>query len=184
MWRRQVHKIRKYETRHSYKTRIIVSLGRKLHFSRIYLVDMPGWSMFLQTRAARLLVFNSISCSSVNLRDIVAFKGKFQRWARDNFRASRQRQRDNRPSRIRKSSKNVKVSVYRWSSRKAYSNNAITNNFVAWKQGHVVAAVLSRAQFCFLKTLWTKFWTFFCFCEAILLKSSKSACQHSHFKQR
>ena len=141
MWRRQVHKIRKYETRHSYKTRIIVSLGRKLHFSRIYLVDMPGWSIFLQTRAARLLVFNSISCSSVNLRDIVAFKGKFQRWARDNFRASRQRQRDNRPSRIRKSSKNVKVSVYRWSSRKAYSNNAITNNFVAWKQGHVVAAV-------------------------------------------
>ena len=120
---------------------IIVSLGRKLHFSRIYLVDMPGWSMFLQTRAARLLVFNSISCSSVNLRDIVAFKRKFQRWARDNFRASRQRQRDNRPSRIRKSSKNVKVSVYRWSSRKAYSNNAITNNFVAWKQGHVVAAV-------------------------------------------
>ena len=109
---------------------IIVSLGRKLHFSRIYLVDMPGWSMFLQTRAARLLVFNSISCSSVNLRDIVAFNGKFQRWARDNFRASRQRQRDNRPSRIRKSSKNVKVSVYRWSSRKAYSNNAITNNFV------------------------------------------------------
>ncbi len=32
-----------------------------------YLVDMPGLSMFLQIRAAKLLVFNSVSCSSVNL---------------------------------------------------------------------------------------------------------------------
>jgi hypothetical protein len=32
-----------------------------------YLVDMPGLSMFLQIRAAKLLVFSSVSCSSVNL---------------------------------------------------------------------------------------------------------------------
>ena len=33
-----------------------------------------------------------------------------------------------------------------WSSHNEYSNNAIINNFVAWKQGHVAAAVLARAQ--------------------------------------
>jgi hypothetical protein len=32
-----------------------------------YLVDMPGLSIFLQIRAAKLLVFSSVSCSSVNL---------------------------------------------------------------------------------------------------------------------
>ena len=32
------------------------------------------------------------------------------------------------------------------SSHNEYSNNEITNNFVAWKHGTVVAAVLSRAQ--------------------------------------
>ena len=35
-----------------------------------------------------------------------------------------------------------------WSSHNDYSNNAKTNNFVAWKHGHVVAAVLSCAQLC------------------------------------
>ena len=36
----------------------------------------------------------------------------------------------------------------KWSNHNEYSNthNATTNNFVAWKYGHVVAAVLSRAQ--------------------------------------
>ena len=33
-----------------------------------------------------------------------------------------------------------------WSNE--FSNNAITNTFVAWKHGHIVAAVLSRAQLC------------------------------------
>ena len=46
----------------------------------------------------------------------------------------------------RQNSKNIKFSVTRWSCHNEYSNNAITNNFVAWKQGHVVAAVLWRAQ--------------------------------------
>ena len=50
-----------------------------------------------------------------------------------------------RASGTRKDSKNIKVSVSAWSSHNEYSNNAKTNNFVAWKQGHV-AAVLSRDQ--------------------------------------
>ena len=34
----------------------------------------------------------------------------------------------------------------KWSSHNEYRNNALTNNFVAWKHCHVVAAVMSRAQ--------------------------------------
>ena len=66
-----------------------------------------------------------------------------QSWTRDKRLASRQR---NRVSGTKQNSKNVKVSVTRWSSHNEYSNNAKTSNFVAWKHRHVVAAVLCRAQ--------------------------------------
>ena len=42
--------------------------------------------------------------------------------------------------------KNVKVSVFKWSSNTDNNHNTIINFFLAWKHGHVVAAVLSRAQ--------------------------------------
>ena len=47
------------------------------------------------------------------------------------------------------------VLVCKWSSHNEYSTNiAITNNFVAWKHGHVVAAVLPRAQLCNSSNEW------------------------------
>ena len=70
-----------------------------------------------------------------------------QCWARDDFLAAWQR---NRASGTRKNSKNIKVLVSGWSSHNKYSNIAITNNFMACKHGHVVAAVLARAQLCSL----------------------------------
>ena len=45
---------------------------------------------------------------------------------------------------------NVKVSVSNWSSHDKIGHIVITNNLVAWKHDHVVAAVFSRAQ------LWKK----------------------------
>ena len=45
----------------------------------------------------------------------------------------------------------------RWSIHTKYRNIAITNNFVACKQGPVVATVLSRAELCCTVTLWLSF---------------------------
>ena len=45
-------------------------------------------------------------------------------------------------SRIRKHLKNVNVSVSKWSGHNKCNNNAITDIFVAWKHGHIDAAVL------------------------------------------
>ena len=58
---------------------------------------------------------------------------------------TRTRQR-NRGLGTRKQSKNILVSVSTWRNHTKYSNIAITNNFEAWKEVHVGAAVLSRAQ--------------------------------------
>ena len=44
--------------------------------------------------------------------------------------------------------KNVKVSVSKWNILNKYRHNEISNTLVTWKYGHVVAAVLSRAQLC------------------------------------
>ena len=44
----------------------------------------------------------------------------------------------------RKHTKKVKASVSKWSSNKEYRHNTIINNFVVWKHGHVVKAVLSH----------------------------------------
>ena len=51
----------------------------------------------------------------------------------------------------------ISVSTYsRLSWHNEYSKNGKSNNFEAWKHGHVVAAVLSRAQ------LWYKVFTGSC----------------------
>ena len=68
-----------------------------------------------------------------------------QSCARDIFLALRQRQHKNviepqGPEKFRK--------IFKSRCHNKYSNIAITNNFVAWKHGHVVAAVFSRAQLC------------------------------------
>ena len=63
------------------------------------------------------------------------------------FATTTTRQR-NSASGTREKLKNVKVSVSKWSSHNENSNNAITNNCEAWKHGHVVAALLLRAQLC------------------------------------
>ena len=71
-----------------------------------------------------------------------------QSWARViffSFATTTTRQR-NRASGTRENSKYVKVSVSKWSSHNEYCNNAVTNNCVAWKHGHIVATVLLRAQ--------------------------------------
>ena len=54
-------------------------------------------------------------------------------------------------------SKNIYVSMSRWCIHTKYRNIAITNNFVACKQGPVVATVLSRAELCCTVTLWLSF---------------------------
>ena len=67
------------------------------------------------------------------------------------FSAYRQRQHDNvkeLPRQLRKSTENVKALVSKWSSHNKYSHNTIINIFCREKRGHVVAAVLSRAQLC------------------------------------
>ena len=63
-------------------------------------------------------------------------RDKMQSWAREIFLASRQRKRALVNS---KNTKNIKVSVSKWSSHKEYRHIEITNNLVAWKHGHVVA---------------------------------------------
>ena len=75
----------------------------------------------------------------------------YNSWACGNFLVSWPRQRDNvieKAQETRKKWKHIKVSVSRGISHNEKSNNAITNNIVAWKHGHVVAAVLSRARLC------------------------------------
>ena len=52
----------------------------------------------------------------------------------------------NKASKTKKNSKTDKVSVSKRSRHIEYSNNAITNNCLACKHGHVVAALLSRAH--------------------------------------
>ena len=47
----------------------------------------------------------------------------------------------NRASVIRKNTKNVKVVASKWISHNKDRQNSIINNFLAWKHGHVVAAV-------------------------------------------
>ena len=54
--------------------------------------------------------------------------GERQSWARDNCLDSRQR---NRASWTRKNSKNIKVSLSRWSCHNEYSKNAKSKNFEA-----------------------------------------------------
>ena len=76
----------------------------------------------------------------------------------DNFLASRQRQFNKATTYSKRAwgtktnMNNVKVSVSNWSSHDKIGHNAITNKLVAWKHGHVVAAVFTRAQ------LWKKEW--------------------------
>ena len=48
--------------------------------------------------------------------------------------------------------KHVKA-LSKWSCHVEYSHNAKNNNFLAWKHGHIVAAVLSRAQLCLLQNI-------------------------------
>ena len=70
-----------------------------------------------------------------------------QSWARVNCLASRQRQLDNviGTKKIRKMFRSRCLDA----TTNTYIHNAITNNFVAWKHGHIVAAVLSRVQLCY-----------------------------------
>ena len=63
--------------------------------------------------------------------------------ARHNFLASRQR---NRASGTRKIRKMFKIPVSKWSSHKEHRHNAIIENMLDWKDGHVVASVFSCAQ--------------------------------------
>ena len=68
----------------------------------------------------------------------------YQSWARDNNKATtRQRVKQlHWPEKVRK------MLLSRCHNR--FRHNSITNNLVAWKLSHVVAAVLSRAQRCVL----------------------------------
>ena len=74
-----------------------------------------------------------------------------QRWARNSFLLSmRQRQRHtqrNRSPGPRKNTKICKASLFKWSSHSRPQRKETQGNIVlAWNYGHVVAAVLSRAQ--------------------------------------
>ena len=74
-------------------------------------------------------------------------------WARDNFLASLQRQRNNVIElKLQTKIWNMfKASVSKWSSHNEYLLTLFNKQpFLAWKHGHIVAAVLPRAQFSWL----------------------------------
>ena len=66
-----------------------------------------------------------------------------QSWARDNFLASRQRKRASVGK--KKIGKILRYRCLNGYSHIEYSNKSITNNFVTWKHGQVVASVLASS---------------------------------------